>query len=152
MRRNRNGIWSALAYDDRFVFNSRINTSYARGCYFQNSIIHFLKQIYMATYNKGILGSFSGTVGTVVGGSWRGIDYMRSKPTIRQGSSSVTQDVQRAKFALTAKFLRAIKPLLDISFKEFGSKMTGSNSALSYTIKNAIKGDYPDLQIDYSLV
>jgi hypothetical protein len=31
----------------------------------------------MAKISQGILGGFSGTVGTVVGGHWRGIDYMR---------------------------------------------------------------------------
>jgi hypothetical protein len=34
----------------------------------------------MAKFNKGILGGFSGTVGTVVGANWRGMDVMRSRP------------------------------------------------------------------------
>jgi hypothetical protein len=34
---------------------------------------------FMASFQKGILGGFSGKVGTVVGGNWKGIDYMRSK-------------------------------------------------------------------------
>ena len=33
----------------------------------------------MGRIEKGILGGFSGTVGTVVGGTWKGIAYMRSK-------------------------------------------------------------------------
>ena len=33
----------------------------------------------MAKIEHGILGGFSGTVGTVIGGSWKGIDTMRSK-------------------------------------------------------------------------
>jgi hypothetical protein len=40
----------------------------------------------MGKISKGILGGFSGTVGTVVGGKWKGIDYMRSKPSIRKGA------------------------------------------------------------------
>ena len=31
----------------------------------------------MGTIKKGILGGFSGKVGTVVGASWKGISYMR---------------------------------------------------------------------------
>ena len=31
----------------------------------------------MGTINQGILGGFSGKVGTVIGGSWKGITYMR---------------------------------------------------------------------------
>lgn len=34
----------------------------------------------MGTFSKGILGGFSGTVGTVIGGNWKGIQYMRSQP------------------------------------------------------------------------
>lgn len=34
----------------------------------------------MGTIKKGILGGFSGKVGTVVGSSWKGIAYMRSLP------------------------------------------------------------------------
>ena len=37
----------------------------------------------MGTINKGILGGFSGKVGTVIGGTWKGIDYMRSKSNRR---------------------------------------------------------------------
>lgn len=36
----------------------------------------------MATLNKGILGGFSGKVGTVVGANWRGLDIIRSRPKI----------------------------------------------------------------------
>ena len=38
----------------------------------------------MGTINKGILGGFSGKVGNVVGGTWKGIDYMRSKSNHRK--------------------------------------------------------------------
>lgn len=31
----------------------------------------------MGTIKQGILGGFSGKVGTVIGGSWKGISYMR---------------------------------------------------------------------------
>ena len=35
----------------------------------------------MGTIKKGILGGFSGKVGTVIGAAWKGIDYMRSVST-----------------------------------------------------------------------
>jgi hypothetical protein len=34
----------------------------------------------MGTIKKGVLGGFSGKVGSVVGASWKGIDYIRSLP------------------------------------------------------------------------
>ncbi|HET6556446.1 MAG TPA: DUF6266 family protein [Prolixibacteraceae bacterium] len=35
----------------------------------------------MATFVNGILGGFSGKVGTVIGACWKGIDYMRGLAT-----------------------------------------------------------------------
>ena len=104
----------------------------------------------MGTFRKGLLGGFSGTVGTVIGGNWNGIDYMRSLPVIRKKQSSA-QEVQRLKFSLAAKFLRSMKPLLMLSFKNTNGKMTGQNNALSYTLKNAVTGVYPDFEIDYKM-
>ncbi len=34
----------------------------------------------MGKIKQGILGGFSGKVGTVIGGNWKGISYMRSIP------------------------------------------------------------------------
>jgi hypothetical protein len=105
----------------------------------------------MARFNKGVLGGFSGKVGPVVGGSWNGIDYIRSLPTIKKNRQfSEEQDIQRAKFSAAANFLKALQPLLMTTFKD-GNKMTGHNAALSYTLKNAVVGVYPDISIDYSL-
>jgi hypothetical protein len=105
----------------------------------------------MGSIKKGILGGFSGKIGTVIGGRWKGIEYMRSKP-VGNNSSSPAQLVQRAKFSMVATFIRSFKGLLSTSFRDKNHKMTGPNSALSYTLKNAVIGDYPDLKIDYSLV
>jgi hypothetical protein len=140
---------SSLTTIDLFLAAGSILVTRA-GCF---SKIHFLifKNNFMAKFNKGILGGFSGTVGTVVGGNWNGIDYMRSRPTIRNSNPSTAQQVQKAKFAVAAQFLSSMKTLLMISFKDFGKKMTGHNSALSYTLKNAVKGVFPDFEIDYNL-
>lgn len=45
----------------------------------------------MAIINKGILGPVSGTVGTVIGGSWKGISYIRSQSTSRRTNFSQAQ-------------------------------------------------------------
>jgi len=105
----------------------------------------------MGRITKGILGGFSGTVGTVIGGSWKGIDYMRSQPSRRTTTSSQRQKEQQAKFGLMVKFQSTMNNLLNYSFKSYAVKMTGANSALSYNLRNAITGIYPDYLIDYSL-
>ncbi len=105
----------------------------------------------MGTISKGILGGFSGTVGNVVGGNWKGINYMRSQGTRKTGSNTPKQLSQQAKFAVATKFLRSLGGLLMISFRNNAYQMTGINSALSYTLKNAIIGAYPAFTIDYNM-
>jgi hypothetical protein len=104
----------------------------------------------MGRIEKGILGGFSGTVGTVVGGTWKGISYMRSKRTSTTTSFSPLQLDQQAKFSTTIKFLQPMTSLLSISFREYAVKMTGFNNAMSYTMKNAITGIYPSYEVNYS--
>ncbi len=105
----------------------------------------------MAIMNKGILGPISGTVGTVIGGSWKGISYVRSQSTSRRTSFTQPQLEQQAKFSTTMKFLQPMTGLLSTSFREFAVEMTGFNNAMRYTLKNAISGAYPAYTIDYSL-
>ena len=105
----------------------------------------------MAIMNKGILGPISGTVGTVIGGSWKGISYLRSQSTSRRTSFTQPQLEQQAKFSLTMKFLQPMTGLLSTSFREYAVEMTGFNNAMRYTLKNAISGAYPAYNIDYSL-
>jgi len=105
----------------------------------------------MGTINKGILGGFSGKVGSVVGGSWKGIDYMRSKGNNRNLNPSEKQLSQQLKFALVMRFVQPLAGLLNVSFRNFAIQMTGINSAFAYSIKNAVTGVYPTFAIDYSL-
>ncbi|MBI1780543.1 MAG: hypothetical protein HYR66_04155 [Sphingobacteriales bacterium] len=105
----------------------------------------------MGIINKGILGGFSGKVGTVIGGTWKGIDYMRSQSSSKRSSFTQPQLEQQAKFALSVKFLQPIAGLLAVSFKDYAIKMTGFNNALRYTLTNAVSGSYPAYTVDYSM-
>lgn len=106
----------------------------------------------MGTYSKGILGSFSGKVGTVVGSSWNGIDYMRSLPKKSSKAPTDKQLEQRVKLALAVGFLKPVSPLLSIGFKKAAVNNTGFNVATSLIVREAITGIYPDYMIDYSKV
>jgi hypothetical protein len=110
-----------------------------------------LKQKIMGTIIKGILGGFSGKVGTVVGGSWKGTDYMRSKGRNRNLNPTEKQRSQQLKFALIMRFVQPMAALLDVSFRNFAIRMTGINNAFAYNITNAVTGTYPSFEIDYSL-
>ena len=103
----------------------------------------------MGTINKGILGGFSGKVGNVVGGTWKGIDYMRSKSNRRNFIPTQPQLEQQLKFALAIRFVQTMSGLVEISFRNFAVRKTGINSAVSYTLRNAIAGVYPVYTIQY---
>lgn len=104
----------------------------------------------MGTIKQGILGGFSGKVGTVVGGNWKGIDYMRSKASKVSNPNSKAQKDQRSKFSLILSFLQPITEFVKVGFKDYAIKMTAFNSAMSYNVKNAITGVYPNYSIDFS--
>ena len=108
-----------------------------------------LKSNFMGTINKGILGGFSGKVGTVVGGSWKGIDYMRSKGNRSNFNPSQPQLEQQAKFGLAIRFVQTFSGLAAVGFRNFAVKQTGINGAVSYVLKNAISGIYPAYTILY---
>ena len=103
----------------------------------------------MARIEKGILGPVSGTVGTVVGANWKGINYIRSKAAGKR-SSSVEQLDQQLKFSIAVNFVSTMTELLKLTFKNYAVKQTESNAALSYTLLNAITGKSPDYEIDFT--
>jgi hypothetical protein len=106
----------------------------------------------MGKFSKGILGGFSGKVGNVVGGNWKGIDYMRSNSSFKNNNPSEAQLSQQLKFGMCIRFVQSMSGLLEMSFNNFAVKKTGVNSALSYTLKNAVTGVYPLFSIDYANV
>ncbi len=104
----------------------------------------------MGTIKQGILGGFSGKVGTVIGGNWKGIDYMRSKAASISNPKTEAQLDQRARFGAALKFLQPLTSFLRVGFKNYAVKMTAFNSAMSYNLNNALTGVYPDYSIDYA--
>ena len=106
----------------------------------------------MGKIRKGILGGFSGKVGTVVGASWKGIAYMRSLPQKVRNPRTEPQRMQRSKFALSLNFLQPMNGLLRTGWKLYAHRQSPINAAMSYTIDNAIMGAYPNYAIDPSKV
>jgi len=106
----------------------------------------------MGTIKKGILGGFSGKVGTVVGASWKGIAYMRSPPQKVRNPRTEPQMMQRTKFAVTLNFLKPLNGLLRTGWKLYVHRQSPINAAMSFTIANAITGAYPNYAIDPSKV
>jgi len=106
----------------------------------------------MAHIRKGILGGFSGKVGTVIGSSWRNTSYMRSLPKNVRNPQTLGQRTQRAKFALVVALMRPLVAVLRIGWKLQAKHQSAYNAATAYTLANAIVGEFPNLQIDYAKV
>lgn len=104
----------------------------------------------MGKINQGILGGFSGKVGNVIGGNWKGIDYMRVKPANVANPQTEGQVDQRTKFSTVLQFLQPLKDFVKVGYKNYAIKMTQFNSAMSYILKNAVTGAYPNFTVDYA--
>ncbi|UNY99870.1 DUF6266 family protein [Zhouia spongiae] len=105
----------------------------------------------MAVITKGILGGISGKVGTVVGASWKGIDYIRSKPSSVANPRTEGQVNQRNKFSVTLEYLQPNLGFIKLGYKGYAVQKTAFNAAMSYVLNNAITGAAPDFEIDYNL-
>ena len=94
----------------------------------------------MGTIKTGILGGFSGRVGTVVGATWNSVHYMRALATSVKNPRTDKQLSQRTKFAKTLAFLRAITPYVRIGYAGYAKKQTAFNAAMSYIMRKALSG------------
>ena len=104
----------------------------------------------MARLKQGILGPVSGSVGTIVGSSWRDIDYIRSKLTKPKGDPSPLQLDNQHKFSAVMNFVSTMTELVNQTFDKYAVNISPSNAAFSYNFDNAITGTSPDYSIDYA--
>ena len=104
----------------------------------------------MGKISQGILGGLSGKVGNVIGGNWKGIDYLRIKPSSVANPRTEGQVNQRNKFTITLEYLQANIGFIKIGYKAFAVKKTEFNAAMSYVLNNAVGGIAPNFTIDYN--
>lgn len=106
----------------------------------------------MAVISKGILGGFSGKVGTVVGANWRGKDIIRSLPTKKNRKASDLQMIQRMKFKLVSQFMAPLNQLTSKYFGEYQGSKSRTNLAMSHHLTDAVEEINDQLVINYSKV
>ena len=89
----------------------------------------------MGTIKQGILGGFSGKVGTVIGSSWKGISYMRGQA--QHYTTQATWGTLFCQRALSAiiEVLRPIASTLRLTFGDYDHGMS--------TFNKAVKNNYP---------
>lgn len=106
----------------------------------------------MGTYNKGILGAFSGKVGPVVGATWRGKDVLRSLPRKGKRALTETQVLQRLKFKTVTAFLMPLQPIIGKYYGSNNTDRTRRNQAMSYHMIEATNYVDPNFEILYNKV
>lgn len=89
----------------------------------------------MGVIGRGILGGFSGKVANVVGGSWKGVAYMRSLPLSVANPKTAGQVAQRNNMTAIVAWSKLmlttiVKPLND----RFAQKQSGYNLFVSRNI------------------
>ena len=93
----------------------------------------------MGKLQKGILGGFSGTVGTVVGSNWRGKDIIRSRPKSSGKAPTEAQLLQRLKFKLVIGFVTPLQRIQRQFFAGNSGVKSRMNKAVSYHIREAVE-------------
>ena len=106
---------------------------------------------YMAYLKKGLLGPVTGKVGTLVGSSWRGIEFVKSLPN-RTKPPTPGELANRHIFKFTQQWLTPIDSFLKVGFKGYSQTSYGVNAAKSYLYKHALKKDGFNSSIDPSLM
>lgn len=88
---------------------------------------------------------------SIVGSNWKDIDYIKGLPKKSNKPATQSQLEQQARFALGIKVLQPITSLLNEGFKgQKTGRATGYNMALQHLLNHAIKGVYPNYEVDYS--
>lgn len=107
----------------------------------------------MGRIRTGVNGGFKGKAGSVIGSSWKSIDYIKGLYKKRSKPATEEQLMQQARFALITQFLFPIKALLRIGFGlKKANTNTAMNMALKANINQAVVGVYPDYSLDYSKI
>ena len=105
----------------------------------------------MAKIPDGLLGHVSGGIGPLVGSKWKGLSVIRSRPPLKRRKSSESQLKQMAKMALVSSFVQPLSGFLN-RYYPLTLNMSSFNRAISYNMRNAIDGDYPDFRISFTRV
>ncbi|WP_207510793.1 DUF6266 family protein [Longitalea luteola] len=106
----------------------------------------------MAQVKQGPLGNVSGKIGNISFSSWKEKTVVKGRPSKSKKPATQKQLEQRLKMAVANQFMRTIKEVVTLGYRDLTVKMTGYNASVRNLLKNALSGNHPDYTIDYSLV
>ncbi|MFD2553746.1 DUF6266 family protein [Sphingobacterium tabacisoli] len=106
----------------------------------------------MGRTENGPMGSASGKVGPLVYYRWKDKDCVRSIPRVnKKRKLSDDEKKNRGKFGLAQNFLSPLSAVVRLGFHNYKQNQTAFNSAMSYTLTNAVQSDDDGFYIDHSL-
>lgn len=107
----------------------------------------------MGTTEGGMFGPHKGKVGNLVYYKRKGKNVVRVVGEITK-APTLKQLVSRQEMSVSNKFCKSILPFAKYGFAQqiVGTDLSQYNVALSYTKKNALKGEYPEIGVDYEKV
>ena len=104
----------------------------------------------MAKIKYGIFGPIAGKIGSLIGSSWMGIAYLKTKPKrTKSPKRSVAQVENNQKFAYVNEWLIPFHPYLTIGFSSLAIRKTAIGAALSAVYKTMFTGTMSKLEINY---
>ena len=106
----------------------------------------------MGKANDGMFGGVTGKVGNLVGYYLNGKYILRSGPGKRRKKAKSGERENRKKFGIVQAWLKPICFFVRVGFKNYGTSTGGYKAAISYTLLNAMAGEYPNQYVDPELV
>jgi len=107
----------------------------------------------MGVIRRGANGGFKGKAGSVIGSSWKSIEYIKGLYKKRTKPATEEQLMQQARFTLLMRFLLPLAPFLRIGYgMRRVETHTSMNVAFKDNINRVITGNYPDYELDYGQI
>lgn len=106
----------------------------------------------MAILEQGLIGTFTGKMGSLVISKWKNKYVGKSKPKASSKPASAIQLDYRSKFKLIGKFLRQFRSVISAGYQSSQIGRTNYNESMSYNLLNSISGIYPDYKLNYANV
>jgi hypothetical protein len=104
----------------------------------------------MSKFPQNMNGGSRGRLGNVIFSSWKGIEYVRSKPEKVYNPRTPAQVAQRTKFSMINSIITPLIPFIRIGFSGYAERMSAYNAAISYNLQQAITGNplYPEIDFE----
>lgn len=97
----------------------------------------------MARVSNPLIGATSGSVGGVTFSKWKGINVIKSKPTVVANPQTPAQTAQRSAFSQMVAIYRLLVAILVFGFKELAIKKSAFNAFVSSNLPSAFDFSTP---------